>query len=402
TLFEGGATADFTTGGFENSVGFRVKQDDLNAQRYNVTGGDRLNGFRFPGVEQTGFGLWGDTRVAFGETTRLQAGLRYDFLHGEATKAGIITTGGPNAFFNVSPLALYQTYYGVTDAEVTDHNVSGKVRLEQDLPVPGVMAYGELARLERSPREIERWHSLSGPPTSRWVGNPDLETEKHHQARAGLQWQGAGYRGYGRSAPDGASWLLRLDGHYDRVQDFVTLDIARGQSGVLMADGAIVSRNVSATLAGVTAEGQWNVTPNLSTRLVALYAYGENESDDRPLYQIRPFEANWLLDYQDDLGVIGTWNLGTKVRFSGRQTRVDDDSTTGLGMDTGGTAGSFTTVDLYGGFQLFNRVGVTFGVENLLDKHYHEHITGTHVASVSKLPIYAPGRTFFVRAVANF
>jgi iron complex outermembrane receptor protein len=256
----------------------------------------------------------------------------------------------------------------------------------------------------RSPSDIERWHALDNPSSGslRWIGNPELEAEKHHKIELGLSFKGDGYKAYQRSKPQGSAWSAKFSGYYDKVQDFVTLDKANGQDGILQSDLATISRNVDATLIGGSAEFAYTVNRNMSSRLIATYTYGENDTDNRPLYQVRPFEAYWLMDYADDLGVMGTWNVGSKVRFSARQDRLDDSTDTGLGMDNDGTSGSFTTLDLYGGVQLYNRVGLSFGVDNVFDKHYNEHITGEHIANVDRSAITAPGRTFFVRAVANF
>jgi len=400
-MYEGGASGRFETNGFTNAVGFSLKKDDHDATRYNVTLGDVINSYRFPGVEQTVASLWGDSETSFSETTRAKFGLRYDYRDAEATKADITPTGNP-APFNISAMSLYRMYYGATDAKVTDHNISGKMKLEQDINLSNGMLFGEVGRMVRSPDNKERWHALSGPSANRWIGNPDLDPEKHHKAEIGIEFKGDGYKDYQRSSGQGSAWKTSFSTYYDKVSDFITYDKARGQSGVLLADNAIISRNVDATLIGAKAEVQWNVNTNLATRLVATYTYGDNDSDNRPLYQVRPFETYWLVDYTDDLDVIGTWNVGSKLRFSGRQSRLDDDATTGLGMDTDGTSGAFATLDLYGGVQFYNQVGLSLGVDNVFDKEYNEHITGEHIANTARPAVDAPGRTFYVRAVANF
>lgn len=400
-IFELGATGTFKLNGFENAVGVSVKRDDHNAQRFNVTAGDVINSYRFPGVEQTGLSLWGDSKVELQKGSRAKLGLRYDYLTAEATKGNVTPTTG-NGFFDQSASALYSTYYGVNDTEVTDHNISAKVKLEQDLSISNGMLFGEIGRMVRTPSNIERWHALSGPTAGRWIGNPNLNPEKHYKAEIGVEFKGDGYKAYQRSKPEGNAWKTKFSAYYDKVNDFISLDKARGQSGVLQSDGATVSRNVDATLIGGSAEFEFNINRNLSSRLVATYTYGDNDTDNRPLYQVRPYEAYWLLDYTDDVGVAGTWNVGSKVRFSGRQDRLDDDNSTALGMDNDGVSGAFTTLDLYGGLQLYNQVGISLGIDNVFDKHYNEHVTGEHVASTTKSAVTAPGRTFFVRAVANF
>jgi len=400
-VYEMGGSGEFTTGAFQNNIGFSLKRDDLSAERYNVTAGDVINSYRFPGVEQTTTSLWGDSKTNLNDTARLKLGLRYDYLKGEAGKADS-TPGTGNAAFDLSAMDLYSLYYGADDAQVTDHNLSAKFKLEQDLNLSNGMVYGEVGRMMRSPHMIERWHALSGPTANRWIGNPDLDPEKHYKAEVGVSFKGDGYKDYQRSKPQGSAWQTGFRAYYDRVDDFVTLDKARGQSGVLQSDSATIARNVDATLMGASAELAWNVNTNLSTRVVASYTYGDNDSDNRPLYQVRPLETYWLVDYQDDLGVIGTWNVGSKLRYSGRQSRLDDDTSTGLGMDNDGTSGAFSTLDLYGGVQLYNQVGLSLGVDNVFDKKYNEHLSGTHVANTGRTAVTAPGRSFFVRAVASF
>lgn len=400
-IYELGATGTFKLNNTKNAVGVSVKRDDHAAQRFNVTAGDIVNSYRFPDVEQTGVSLWGDSDVKINEGSRAKIGLRYDYLNAKANKANETPSTG-NAFFDQSAADLYSTYYGVNDTEITDHNISAKLKLEQDLSVSNGMLFGEIGRMMRTPSNIERWHALSGPTANRWIGNPNLNAEKHYKMEVGVEFKGDEYKAYQRSNPEGSAWKAKFSAYYDKVDDFVTLDKARGQSGVLQSDSALISRNVDATLFGGVAEFELNVNRNLSSRLIATYTHGDNDTDNRPLYQVRPYEAYWLIDYTDDVGVVGTWNVGSKLRFSGRQDRLDDDTSTGLGMDNDGTSGAFTTLGLYGGVQLYNQVGLSLGIDNIFDKHYNEHITGEHVAGATKTAVNAPGRTFFLRAVANF
>jgi len=149
-IYEMGASGEFTTGSFKNNLGFSVKRDDLNAQRYNVTAGDVINSYRFPGVEQTTTSLWGDSNTNLNDTARLKMGLRYDYLKGEASKADNTPTTGMGPF-DLSAMDLYSLYYGADDAKVSDHNISAKFKLEQDLNLSNGMVYGEVGRMMRSP-----------------------------------------------------------------------------------------------------------------------------------------------------------------------------------------------------------------------------------------------------------
>ena len=69
--------------------------------------------------------------------------------------------------------------------------------------------------------------------------------------------------------------------------------------------------------------------------------------------------------------------------------------------DSAKTSG-FSVLDLYAGAQLYDRVSMTAGIDNVFDKRYAVHhvvpLTGTGAAK----GVDAPGRTFFVRATASF
>ena len=66
----------------------------------------------------------------------------------------------------------------------------------------------------------------------------------------GLAWQGA-------SASASVAVFA------DRVNDYILRDRARGQDGVLRADGASIYRNVDASLAGVEVEASWQLATTL-------------------------------------------------------------------------------------------------------------------------------------------
>jgi iron complex outermembrane receptor protein len=401
--YDAGVTAAFKTGAALNTVGIDAGYDQHDAERvHQAPWVNAISAYRFPDVKTRSAGLFADTALPVAETSRVRAGLRYDYNNskaGDLDKAG--TTG--NAVLDRTPSDLYQRYYGTTGDEVTDHALSGRLRWEQDLMADNLTAFADLARMVRIPDNIERWHSVSGTGSQSWVGNPGLDPERHHKLSLGGAYKTDSFLEYGRMRPDsGPSIRLGASAYYDKVKDFVTGDRARGQDGILQSDGAIVYRNVDATLAGAELDGQWNLTRNWSTRLNLAYTWGQNTSDSRALYQIAPFEANWLVDYTDYLGSVGTWNAGGRLRMVAAQTRVDSDQSTGFGADTAGQSSAFAVLDLYAGLQFNDRVAFSAGIDNLLDQTYAEHLAGAHVESPDRTVVNAPGRSFHMRGLVNF
>ncbi len=126
----------------------------------------------------------------------------------------------------------------------------------------------------------------------------------------------------------------------------------------------------------------------------AIYNYGQNKTDNRPLYQIRPFELTTNLDYKN-YASFGSDNLGVATRFVAKQKRGDFDITSGLGIDRQESAKSVFLTDVYAGINFQDKYGVRVGVNNLFDKQYAEFISGDHVMALAPNVVYALGRTYW-------
>ncbi|SFP05999.1 iron complex outermembrane recepter protein [Cohaesibacter marisflavi] len=386
--------------------------DNQDARRYNDTLGV-VNTIKVPDVTRKTVGASLDGKRSFGEGWGMQLGMRYDLIHADpadANETGDVPSGATGAAaWNMSPASLYRSYYGATgDLSRTDNNISARMRVTKAFMDERFSVFGDLSRKVRSPDNIEAYHAVTHPQAiNRWIGNPDLDPEAHHKAELGMAWKGNNYVDYGVMGPNADGPFssenieVKLSGYVDWVNNFITWDRAYGQSGVNLSDGALIYRNVDALFAGANFEARWNLTNHWSATAKVAYLWGNNDSDDRALYQIAPLEANFLLDYQGMLASSGTWNVGAKLRLVSDQTRVDEDMTTALGLDDGEGKG-FATVDLYGGLQLSNRWSLSAGINNLFNTDYQEHITGTSVASATRTKVNAPGRTFFVRSQMNF
>lgn len=387
--------------GDRTALGVDLSTHRHNAKRYGREyGPDAITGYWVPAVEASRGGLWAERREGLGELT-LEGGLRYDAVHNSAEDVHNRPQigGAAGTVYNLSPQALYDRYYGTgTDNDALDHNVSGRGKATTRLNAAS-SAWLDVARLVRSPEYGERYTGNSGTTALLEVGNPRLEPEKHHRVSLGATGSGGGFRQYGRTSPAG-SWRIEASLSHDRVEDFATIDTARGQPGVLRSDGAVVYRNVDAAVSAVAGDAQAMLAERLGARLTLLGQRGRNLTDHRPLHQMAPVEANLFLDYlggDDDRG----WNVGARARLVAAKRAVDGSTVTGSGQDTGGPAGGFATFDLYSGINLGQRVWLSAGVENLFDQLYREHVKGLpQISAVA--PPNAPGRTLVLRGVVGF
>ncbi|HQZ30409.1 MAG TPA: TonB-dependent receptor [Arenimonas sp.] len=323
--------------------------------------------------------LWPDARMdqagAFGEATRTTdagsatIGLRVDRFRAQARRAD--QRPSPMA---VPPSALYAMYYGASNDRWGDTGVSGLLRWEQPL-AKGVTVFTGLSRTVRAADATERYLASPGAtPPARWIGNPGLDLETHHQLDLGLAWEGD---------KGGASAVLFAD----RVRDYILRDRARGQDGVRLADGASIYRNVDARLHGVEVEARWQWTPTLTIEAEAAWVRGENRSDDRPLAQIPPLNGALALAWQS---AAGEWKA--RARGASRQDRVDDSVASGSGLDAGPTPG-FGVIDL-GWSRQFGKHRLRLDVTNVLDRTFAEHLNRANQDPFNPDPVQVnePGR----------
>lgn len=416
TIWDATAFGDFAAAGAEIRAGAEFRSDSRDGTRRGGPAVNNLNqttGFQAPGPEATTYGAFVEAAGRPWTGGSLAGALRWQGWDADIT-------GADNAFalpgFTGTPRSLYALYYGA-GLDLSPHRdaVSGLVEARHQFAAAGPEARVSAGRIARFPDLFEFSVALPSSPatnvptgtSSRQVGNPGLDTEIHHRIEAGMTWAGADWaewrrvRGASGERFAASSWRLALSASYDRIDDFVSRDRARAQAGVLRADNAAIWRSVDAEIAAAEADLQWNLTRNLSVRANIWWNYGENTSDDRPLYGIRPLETTLIADWHDRLATVGTWNAAARVRMVARQSRADDNPATGSGYDPAQTPG-FTVLDLFAGVQFSDRVGVQVGVDNVFDRDYAEHVTYRTTDDTNLGLVNAPGRFAWLRVVVNF
>lgn len=380
----------------QSSVGVRYQSDLHNAKRYvNTAAGRKVNGLRFANVKTKSTRLYASHEWQPDDKQSLKGALSYDWQTADAQDA--------NKALGVAslptPSQLWQAHYGrAYDGDIEQNGLSGKLRYTYDLTNKQSF-YGQLESLYRMPDNIERFSALPGPAGSAWASNPWVNPERENRLTLGTQFSGNGWRDYQSTQDDDFSgaWQVGAEVYYAHVNDFITLDRYRGSNPNLA--GNVISDNVSARLAGTSISFAKNWNHNISTKLSLAYNYGDNRSDDRPLYQVAPFETNLNIDWKDYFDS-GSYNLGAQIRYVNKQTRMDDNVTTGLGIDN--STGSFATLDLYSGIQWKNSIGISAGIDNVFDRRYAEYITGDHVEALAPGIVDAPGRFYWIRVSAAF
>lgn len=373
----------FDVGTAELTAGSDYRRNDRDAVSYSSMMGAippaTISNYTWPGMEIENIGVFVETNAPLTEATDLIAGFRTDFVFVKATKADFLP-GGMGA---VTARTLYSTFYGVSRTDRDETNVSGLVRITHDFGgFSGWLGASRAVRTaDATERGIARAPAMGG---GGWVGNPGIDPERHYQVDMGIQTV--------RS-----DWKASTSIWYDNVQDFISRDIARGQSGVLVNDGvSSIFRNVDAELAGVDIAGQWAFAPSWHVGGNLAYTYGENTTDDRALYQISPVSGNVELVYE-----VTKWSAGTRMRWAAKQTRADTSTATGSGLDLRETPG-YVVVDLFGAWQLADTVELRGGIANLFDTTYASHLSRGNGFDPAVVQVNEPGRSVYLQVNLEF
>jgi iron complex outermembrane receptor protein len=328
--------------------------------------------------------MWPDTTLSQGglfiegerllsPESRLRFAGRIDRFTATAAKANLQPVG-----MNRSPNELYDLYYGSRADDWSDTDASALLRYERRLRSELTLFTG-LSRSLRPADATERYLGSDNPiAPERWVGNPRLQTAKHHQLDLGVA-----------ATRPRSYWALT--GFVDQVDDFILRDRAHGQEGIRLSDNASIYRNAEARLIGLELEGRRSLGPRFELGGTAGWVQGDNREDDRPLAQIPPLQGRLGLRYVDQ-----RWTGAVGLRWATRQTRVDDDPLTGSGLDFGQTSG-YAVLDLSASFELAAGLAVVAGADNLLDHTYADHLNRGNLFDPDPIRVNEPGRSLWVR-----
>ncbi len=366
---------DSEVGSWNLTYGFDIQNNDRDATFFTSPTDDINNvntsaSFMWPGVkiDQTGLILEGEHFISGNRLVK--AGLRYDYVTYNATKA----SDQPDIMPMMStPNALYSTYYGTTAEKGTEHNFGFLLRYEQDLGASTRMFTGvsrSMRTADATERYMAKWAMMD---SMKWVGNPDIKPEAHHQIDFGVNWQ--------HNQFDGNAVI-----YADFVQDYINAFRTTDLTGVLLYD------NIDARLYGTEIEGGYMISKPLRLSANAAYVYGQNTTDDSPLAQIPPLSGQVALDYAP-----GQWTAGTRIRAAARQTRINENS----GLDVGETAG-WSVVDVYGSYSFNRFVNLQAGVDNVFDRYYANHLNAVDAFTGEGIQIAEPGITGWIKLTGEF
>lgn len=322
----------------------------------------------WPDVTIAQLGVFGETETTLSTHSTLKLGLRYDHVTASADEANV-AVGSSSTTAN----DYYQMVYGTDFTEdKTEDNFGGLIRYEHHLS-SGTMVFAGLSRSVRTADANERAFSrgMNGVPS--YVGNPDIDPEKHTQLDFGLETQTETYS-------------LTATVFYDRVKDYI-LEEKTAWPGAMR--GVTTYRNIDADLAGVELSGSWTLGQVILAGDMS-YTYGANKTDGGALGQIPPLQGTLSATYDADI-----WQAGARINWASKQDRIY------TVLDAGETPG-YATLDLFGSYALNDSVTLVAGVDNVFDKGYATHLNRSNSYDTSVERVNEPGRNVYLTMQVQF
>jgi len=344
-------------------AGLDLQKNTRNANQQLPMMMSKIAGIQWPDAEIQQVGLFGEAEYAIDAKNRIKGGLRIDQVETKANRVSEAFTGGMMA--GKTPEMLYGT--GETDQE--ESNVGGFIHWNHNI---NALFQWEtiISRSVRTADATERYIA-----TSKWIGNPELEPEKHHQLEGILSVNMGAAKG-------------SLSGWVNKVDDYILRSNISGKDRY---------SNVDATLMGIEAEASHRINANwlFSTQLA--WIKGENDDNGEALSQISPLELRAKARYLQN-----NWQTGIELISAAKQDEVClyDDANCG-GQDVRKTP-SYWVANLDAQYQIQKGLSLEAGINNLFDENYTLHESRNDTFNPNPIQVAEPGRSVWLKAHYKF
>ena len=340
------------------AVGIDLRRD----AHYFAEAHKHLKGTPNNDMDIKNFGIFLEYNRDLTERSRLLTGLRYDRME----------TDYHNARFRNG---MGRTVRDLVPGSAHDHAVSGFVRWENTAKKQPLTFYVGLGHAERPADYWEAYHTWQAHGAS----HPSAtRPAKEKNTQLDLGWV---YTGEKTNA--------NLSLYYANVNDFILRKPVGGYG------------NVDARLYGFEAEVTRTVSPLWTLGASLAYTRGDDRTNDAPLPQIAPLEANLTAKYSHKKAEANAvWRLVSK------QNRYHKGYGSVTGTDYGPTGG-FGILSLSLAYRPDENLTFSLGVDNLFNKTYAEFVNYSE-APIPALGISAgghitePGRTLWFKSNYKF
>lgn len=365
----GRAAALLSPGGFELEIGGDAYRANRWAHRTianRMTGMTMLEDLPWPDVRilAGGFFLRGDRDL--GSRTTLSGTVRLDLVDASANPDSV------SDWFT-------QNVSDVT--EVSETTLSGAISARFALGTHWSLTTGA-GSVVRTADAMERWAdrfpASKSQMSAEFVGTPELAPERSNQVDVGIE----------------GSWsrvLFRVTGFVRRIDDYVTLTPTDFDPKMPMSPPPVFRYvNGSADFRGFEASASIAVHSAWTVRLETDYLWGEDRSLDEPALGITPWIGRAGVRWQKP---------GGRFHADGVLTVAADQDRVASARGEIPTDG-YVTGDLRFGWQFTERFLLRFGVQNVADQFYVNHLNQRNPFTGDPVP--EPGRVIYANMGWSF
>jgi iron complex outermembrane receptor protein len=276
-----------------------------------------------------------------------------------------------------------------TQEEFTDINPeTSTTQLNPNISIGGikqfkVMSIGLwLGHAQRSGSLTERFINYFpvGQDPYEMLGNPQLKPEKNNQVDLTFEYKTA-------------KTYIDVDIFACYLKDNISSVIDTGLTPRLpTSPGVRQYTNVDKALkTGFEISWNQNLYLGIKHQLSLAFTYGHDLEKEQPLPEIAPLDIRYSLygSY-----IKNKFRPEVTLRYVTEQIRISG--------EYGETVTpSFFTMDVSISYTLFKVFTISSGIQNIFNKTYYEHLNRS-VRGTAPLPIYAPGRNYFISMSMNF
>ncbi len=325
----------------------------------------------WPKTESTTNSIFLEGTTALSPQQKLIAGVRYESVNTQAKEAFTVTDAGNTAYGLYN--STYTNYSGQTKSD--NNNLNALLRYEHSFK-KSINGFIGLSLTHRNPDATELYMARGG--TSQWVGNPDLKPEAHNQLDIGFSQKNTD-----------SQWAISA--YYDVVENYILRDFAQNQAADINITGTHnIYLNKDAVIYGLEASGQRKLSSQWLVGTTATLTKGRNTTDNRNLSNMPPLSGTLFTQYHDN-----QWQVGARLNFATEQTDINKEYGE---LETP----AWSTVDLYGNYQINANVKLSLGVDNLFNHAYQNYLNRVDAINGSTFKVYEPGQTIWARLSATF
>jgi iron complex outermembrane receptor protein len=331
----------------------------------------------FNKVEDNRYGIFTQWQNQF-DQTNVQLGIRFKRAESDADEVSSSMSMMPNMMGTL--VSGLQGDFNNADRKVSDNNVDIALNTQTQI-TPNVSLSAGIGLKNRAPSYQERYLWLPMEATGgladghTYIGDINLKSETAYQVDLGLTYQDD---------------KLMLAPHifYQSIDDYIQgtplgmADMSASMLANMMSGDTnpLKFSNVDAKLYGFDLNGYYHINDQIELTTIISYVQGERRDIDDHLYRIAPLNGQVNLIYTVD-----DWMVKTSLVMAVKQNDVSE--TNGEQKTSG-----YGVVNIDAQYFVNNDLAIRFGVDNVLDKNYQNHlggynrVKGTDIPVLSRLP----------------